>query len=1623
MAVWYTTMILLTLGLCAATYNICPENSVNSTHSAFGATNYVQKGVWHQVPCPSFRPDEAISRVIWYKQDSPTTPEQTLITHKHNADYPESDRYAFGTSGFSLVIEGVEESDGGRYLCQVLPRDTISRLEEISIQVIGDTFPGGSGQASSTASFQRGRRQTLLCECASQTPEVVYWSTGEGGTTDTQIIAARFSDGTTLQIQHGADFNVGSDASLTINSLNDVQDAQRFWCHVFQSDGTLRNCDTNAQISDEMESASDALKASERSFYLRDDSQQILPCLSWTPGDTACEVEWSKLDNPDRQILSYNLSTGVVDSSPELDLASDFGLVIQSVDDDHAGVYRCAVGDENQIDVEVRVIGDRFPLDGGSAKEGDSVTIKPETRFSLQCPALSDISLTTKATLFWSFGANDAESATVIGTLNLPDGPQKMYDLGKDCLGISMEGALLFNNCSQDDDVRYWCHVFPANDNLIRSYVDVLIENSNGGPRSSNVFVIAVCVTLFVIVLGIVVFLILKRRRRSLHSREDKEKGDYKRLDKQESVPELDLKTLASKIKMFVISKLGRIPITPWVDGDDACFASISTVYRPLEMFANVSYGGSTVKYQLDSESGIFDDGIPEFASKHAIIQGRRGCGKTTFLYRLIYDWAMGREGALWGSDQIVVLVPAWLLIKDKTIGKAVVECMLPKDANISAESINAHFARDKSNLTVLVDDCNDKDDIDAVMKVMTDNGFLGCQLVLTTGNVELAKAASHKHNMRYVIITGFTLRNALEYINVVLDTAEVRNKATPEHKAVKSKAEPKSASTADRNIEQHLPKAEDSLTVSAPPETKDSTVTGRYPKKTPRTPTTNNKRNLHRYLEELILQTDISCLPAVLVALCQLSIWTKGDAFKPDVTMSNVIFRLVKCMFDRMKGMEVGVNEGHQLSLLTEDQLNVLAELGRVVYSRLVDSCLNYADYAEEDFLSSSDKGGHALEVAKEVGLIRPLKVESKVESTEQITEADLSEVEIRTGLLCCKRKQKQQNVAKRDPIGQGTELTPLTSHNDERVGFVLEIIEQLCVAVFITQSTGQMKTLSKDTKFGHGEILQRFSNVFHFAIEDNQFDREALVDYCVKLISRGYSEARPFHDMLQLQKFIELCLQLNFEGQFEGALNKKLKSIFPDGRVRLIGISSCKLRLLSYLLEHAQPEDKSKLNVKSIELLRIGQYDWSELVEYMEYFRTGKGKPENKKKKMEITTKKKASKTKTEDTQPSSTGTKQARAPEAQKGVTKLSTDAMEIYSSINEPQPNAEKQPKSKADQKTITDPRTEGDNKPKLEVLQYSPPAVSESSNKDGGNENESIDLSLDKKIASDDVIESNNDQAVSKKLCEIIHSRNHDMPQFPPGMSDVSVLHTVQSFGLQELLESQAGECYSSGAARDLACYLPRLEMLESLVLVGTILSSDAICDLAKRAHRLQNLKKLDLRLNRQFDDRAFVAVTNLPLHQCKKLRDLRLSLYKVSIEGFDEVQKEIKDGENSWDRLKTLYLLHGSPAEKFVGFLSNSLQYFHFVECFHFSAAYKQDRIPDNIQKEFEQNMNNPKVMPNLEALDIGNMETLQARLTCLKLPKKKRGTVMSKIVETIDMWKKTETENEKSTTASEIAE
>ena len=114
-------------------------------------------------------------------------------------------------------------------------------------------FPASTTDTITTTSLMRHRRDTLPCPCAPRAPNdgfsAVYWSEGTGVTADTDIIGVRFLDGTVLQFQHGADYSIGSDSALIVNSLSNVPDNKRFWCHVFQPDGSLSNCYIDVEIT------------------------------------------------------------------------------------------------------------------------------------------------------------------------------------------------------------------------------------------------------------------------------------------------------------------------------------------------------------------------------------------------------------------------------------------------------------------------------------------------------------------------------------------------------------------------------------------------------------------------------------------------------------------------------------------------------------------------------------------------------------------------------------------------------------------------------------------------------------------------------------------------------------------------------------------------------------------------------------------------------------------------------------------------------------------------------------------------------------------------------------------------------------------------------------------------------------------------------------------------------------------------------------------------------------------------------------------------------------------------------------------------------------------------------
>ncbi|XP_022083655.1 uncharacterized protein LOC110975450 isoform X2 [Acanthaster planci] len=1494
-------IMFIALGLYTVQTNVCPPEYETNIQGAFGWSGnkaYLQEGIWHAISCPTFRTGEELDAVLWYKGSDINDPSKVFLmsrnfligTHKDTAA---SMRYALSPD-VSLIIKGVEPTDKGRYLCQVVPTKTIYRHRAVDLDVFDNSFPARVSEASSSAVIQGGRRQTLPCQCASQSPDapsVVYWSMGEGVTTDTEIIGARFSDGVTLQIQHGADYSIGSDASLTVNSLNDVHDNQRFWCHVFQSDETLRNCYTDIEIKDGLNPSGDALRASETSFYLQKGLRQVLPC-NWKPGTATCAIQWLKIDTSDRLLLSYNLSTNQVEADTGFNLTSDFGLAIASTERDHAGKYKCSVVyTESVAEIEVRVIGDNFPLDDGRPISGVSETFEPGKEMTLACLARPNISV-NEAIVFWSFGKPDKKTATFIGKLNLPEGTKKLSDLGdRGCFDITPEGSLILNNCFQDGDVRYWCHVFYEKHDLVRSYQDLVTKDP-----SFVVVVALVCSCIPVVIVAALCVLCWRRKPRP-HLRQGQRPTGYESIQLEghdDSDSNIDVAPLVEKIKSLVKREMSRLPVTPWT-WDDVDKAEMDDVYTPPDLFANVHMQGGWLRYKLDSESELFTDGISKLASNHVLIQGVSGSGKTTFLHKVATDWALGREQALLGRKKCVFVLPAKILGTAKSLGEAVAQYLLPKGEDFSAKLINEYCSHNARDVATLVDGCENKKDIQLVLVTIKDQISSGMHVVMTTRDTGLADEMCLKENLRYVILAGFSKENAEFYVKQLLvksktatrtqigskssNTINVRSQSTDRDIIENKKPENEDGSNVDKarqsgetsplitTEEQSLSGIKDAKISECSDKSlkRQTSKTGEPSQdqfaymdhkqdsdndngrshadkleKAPTSPRTEGSQQSHypidvystlnygdvfhklvEYVKVDFPTPDVACLPLYLSVFCRLSFWTNGIAFQDGASSGVLFLRLLKCIVDKGKSDPLPRNHDGIKTAFSREQLGVIDKLGQVVVGNMEDLEQPTA-FKDADFVESGRGRKNVLDMAEQVGLLCPVQVipEKSCEHSEQ------------------------------------GDIVP-SIPGDGAATFVLEALQELCAGIHLNQNSESRSSLVR--KMLSKKLCdQKLNNIVLFASQTKDCAKSTLSEMKSEL-AKSPPAPNAFTDVLKHQKTVELAMKLIFESKLDCASQKKLHFVCVSGNLRLMGISSHKIKLLSYFLMQV---DSSTL--KSIELFHVGKHTWTELEEYFDHF-----------------------------------------APGVLDKVRKL-------YNK----------------DRDTKLDPET-------------------------------------------------------SKQLRGRIASCCKDMPEFPSDWSDDNILHTVQSSGLQELLESQSGECHSSSASSELTQSLHRHSKLESLVLIGTILSSNDMVTLFDKMNKLKNIRKLDFRLNKEFDDEAFFKVAKA-LNGCETLTDLRLSLYKVTLKGFDKVQKEI----STWGRLETLYLLHGSPAEKFVGFLSETLGHLCGITCLHISCLHPPEKLTETTADTFRSTMEKSNIVPSLKELVIVNIEELKEWCESLRLPK-----------------------------------
>ena len=894
---------------------------------------------------------------------------------------------------------------------------------------------------------------------------------------------------------------------------------------------------------------------------------------------------------------------------------------------------------------------------------------------------------------------------------------------------------------------------------------------------------------------------------------------------------------LIREVKDEVIKRVARVPITPWATDDTpSCYKPMVDVYIPPQLFIKHKQAEHTIRYQLESDDQLFDDGISQLKSKHVILEGRAGSGKTTLLHKIAFEMCIGKAEALERQVRLVLVLTARVLLQHGNLGDAVFQQLgQPKHTKISPSSINSFCKRHTLDVAILVDDC---EEVGQVLEFIIMQGLYGAYVVLATRQIQDTDFRS-EFDCRYVTVSGFTPTSSRRFIKCVLD---------------------------------------------------------------------NSKRSeeLVGYLDDHILPPYVESLPLNLTALCQLSLWTDGEVFRRRLKTSELFCKLVKCLFDgaayRTKQQGDGSGQTMECHQSTRDQPRHGSSQTMKGHQPTQDQQGDGSDQTMKGHQPTRDQqgdgsgqtnAGHQPTRDQQGDVSGQTNESHQLSQHQQKMLVNLGKIVIprvlqNHGLFCeLSRKDVDQFVeSTNSAFDEGVRVGLLrervggsASQTERTAYFVLEILQDLSVGISLTQADKSLSSyLEEMVPFG-----TTFAKAFLFAglPSHNAYPsikvvmKKTLDDITSKLKSlkpvSGQSLApidqNTFLKLKQrYMQMIEMYLQLQHESGGVVSLPIKVRSLSVGsspkvkGKIRLIGVSSHKLQLLSYSLAHLHLQTKSK--IKSIKLLRFGKHPSKELRKYLGDF------------------------------------------------LPYVFEDTDKETSKLDE------------------------------TELV------------------NVTLSLLLER-------FESNLRDKVDGS------SSNLDL--------DTGVILAMQSPFLQDAMLSQSGECCSSTPARDFAhCFL-KLTNLEEIVLIGSILDSKTICEMAGNLKNFKQLKMLDLRLNKKIDDSAFSEVTQ-SVSSCRSLVDLRLSLYEVTLQGYNEVTRCLENDKNgNWKRLKKLFLLHGNPTERFVVFLSEVMKYLKNVKEFNIAALNSSEKLSHGAIAGFESAFKSMEI--SQKNIEIENMEDLRAKI------------------------------------------
>lgn len=203
---------------------------------------------------------------------------------------------------------------------------------------------------------------------------------------------------------------------------------------------------------------------------------------------------------------------------------------------------------------------------------------------------------------------------------------------------------------------------------------------------------------------------------------------------------------------------IGWIQPLTW---NDSFQIHIEHIYTNLQIYFQLHQGMRSIQKPLDSYHDLFLSRPGCAKPRRILVEGEAGVGKSTFLYKIAYDWSSSTDNLL--PYSVVILVE--LKQMKGAFKDAVVQQLFPIDFSIPLVQLLSYLATHQENVLFLLDGFDEANA--SCLKHLQD--ILGGRIFRNSCVILTSRPGKATHIQRMmdtrVVITGFTTENIKSYV------------------------------------------------------------------------------------------------------------------------------------------------------------------------------------------------------------------------------------------------------------------------------------------------------------------------------------------------------------------------------------------------------------------------------------------------------------------------------------------------------------------------------------------------------------------------------------------------------------------------------------------------------------------------------------------------------------------------------------------------------------------------------------------------------------------------------------------------------------------------------------------